>query len=140
MKIKSPINERIVTLWIFVIITPITNAQFVKLHDFTGTSDGYYPEGGLYYDGTFLYGTTYYGGTYNAETIFKIKSDGTNYSRLFDFSSSNGSNPWLGSLISDGTFLYGMTFSGGVNTYDGVIFKIKPDGTNIQGCMIFRIL
>lgn len=128
MKIESPINKRIVALWIFIIITSITNAQFVKLHDFTGISDGYYPKGGLYFDGTFLYGTTYYGGTNNSGTIFRIKPDGTEYSKLFDFSSPNGRRP-VGSLISDDTFLYGMTFSGGANTYDGVIFKIKPEGS-----------
>jgi len=114
---------------LLVLFTSVANAQFVKLHDFTDNPDGYYPEGSLFYDGTFLYGITYYGGTNNAGIIFKLKPAGTEYSKLFDFSTLNGGHPRLGSLISDGTFLYGMTSSGGANIYDGVIFKIKPNGT-----------
>lgn len=49
------------------------------------------------------------------------------YTKLLDFSGSNGKNPY-GSLIYDGTYLYGMTYMGGTND-SGVIFKIKPDGT-----------
>ena len=50
------------------------------------------------------------------------------YTKLLDFSgTTNGELP-QGSLISDGTFLYGMTSQGGTNDM-GVIFKIKPDGT-----------
>ena len=46
---------------------------------------------------------------------------------LKTFNGTNGSNPY-GSLISDGTYLYGTTYAGGVNS-DGNLFKIKPDGT-----------
>ena len=52
------------------------------------------------------------------------------FTKLLDFagqSSPYGSNPY-GSLISDGTFLYGMTLNGGIDD-SGVVFKIKPDGT-----------
>ncbi|MFA5781301.1 MAG: T9SS type A sorting domain-containing protein, partial [Bacteroidales bacterium] len=83
-----------------------------------------YPEGSLISDGTFLYGMTAYGGINDMGVIFKIKSDGTGYSRLLNFAgAANGRQPW-GSLISDGTFLYGMTFYGG--TYDvGTVFKYQ---------------
>jgi uncharacterized repeat protein (TIGR03803 family) len=75
-------------------------------------------------DGTYLYGTTFEGGTNNNGTIFKIKTDGTGYSKLSDFSNSaNGSWPF-GNVISDGTFLYGMTYKGGKNNY-GTIFKYQ---------------
>jgi uncharacterized repeat protein (TIGR03803 family) len=83
----------------------------------------------LIYDGTFLYGMTSWGGTNGDGTIFKIKPDGTGSVKLFDFNKTiNGSQP-NGSLISDGTFLYGMTFRGGTNDV-GTTFKIKPDGTS----------
>ena len=101
---------------------------FVKLLDFAGTTNGSNPYGSLIYDGNYLYGMTVNGGTNNLGTIFKIKSDGTGYIKLLDFNgTTNGANPW-GSLISDGTFLYGMTFGGGANSM-GTIFKIKTDGT-----------
>lgn len=101
---------------------------FAKLLDFTG-ANGSNPNGALITDGTFLYGMTYVGGVNNLGTIFKINPDGTGYLKLLDFAgNTNGSNP-LGSLFFDGTFLYGMTQSGGINTFFGVIFKILPDGT-----------
>ena len=102
--------------------------SFLKLFDFDGTASGSNPYGSVITDGTFLYGLTYYGGANGMGTVFKIKLDGTGYSKLLDFAgTSNGSGP-IGSLISDGTFLYGMTSTGGTSNY-GVVFKIKPNGT-----------
>ena len=89
---------------------------YTKLLDFTN-ANGSYPWGSLISDGTFLYGMTLSGGTWDFGTIFKIKPDGTGYVKLLDFEgTSKGSNP-LGDLISDGTFLYGMTSSGGKMRY-----------------------
>lgn len=109
------------------LLTLNCTAQYTKLLDFTGATNGSYPYGSLISDGTFLYGMTKEGGTNALGVIFKIKPNGTGYAKLFDFDSINGSHPY-GSLISVGTFLYGMTYSGGSNDI-GVIFKIKPDGT-----------
>ena len=45
------------------------------------------------------------------------------YTKLLDFDGfGNGKNP-LGTLFSDGTFLYGTTYAGGINDR-GTIFKI----------------
>ena len=109
---------------------------YAKLLDFVGTSNGSNPYGSLITDGTFLYGMTYYGGINGLGVVFKIMTDGTGYSKLLDFAgTSNGTNP-IGSLISDGTFLYGMTSTGGTNNY-GVIFKIKPDATEYSKLLDF---
>src|ERR1035437_7651998 len=85
-------------------------AQYTKLLDFAGTTNGSHPYfGSLVADGTFLCGMTYDGGTNTYGTIFKIKTDGTGYVKLLDFAgASNGQYP-TGSLIFDGTFLYVMT-------------------------------
>ena len=110
---------------------------YTKLLDFAGVLNGGKPTGTLFYDGTFLYGLTRLGGVNNLGTIFKIKSDGTGYTKLLDFDgSSNGSQP-CGSLISDGTFLYGMTNQGGLNNV-GVVFKIKTDGTGYTKLLDFN--
>lgn len=109
---------------------------FVKLLDFAGTTNGSSPYGNLISDGTFLYGMTVNGGTNNLGTIFKIMPDGTGYVKLLDFAgSANGSNPW-GSLITDGTFLYGTTFGGGSSSM-GTVFKIKFDGTGYAKLLDF---
>ena len=118
-------------LLFFVFFLSICNnsfAQYTKLLDFDGPTKGAYPYGSLYYDGTFLYGMTSTGGSAGLGTLFKIKPDGTGFAKLLDFSgTTNGSSPY-GNLISDGTFLYGMTVNGGANNF-GTIFKIMPDGT-----------
>lgn len=115
-------------LVLFLSIVNNSFAQYTKLLDFDGTAKGKYPYGSLYSDGTFLYGMTSIGGTSDLGTLFKIKPDGTGFVKLLDFvGTTNGSNPY-GTLISDGTFLYGMTVNGGANNF-GTIFKIMPDGT-----------
>jgi uncharacterized repeat protein (TIGR03803 family) len=101
------------------------------LHSFTGsTSDGSLPKGSLIYNGSFLYGMTFRGGANDYGTVFRIKTNGSNDTLLYSFTgdTSDGSLP-LGSLIFSGTFLYGMTWTGGISG-GGTIFKIKPNGTN----------
>jgi len=56
-------------------------------------------------DGTYLYGMTQQGGDDNKGVVFKIKLDGTSYTKLLDFDGTNGETPY-GSLVSDGSFLY----------------------------------
>lgn len=128
----------LVLLTVNCLLPKITEAQLTNLYNFSGpTTDGSNPYGDLVSDGIFLYGMTAQGGINNLGTVFKIKPDGTGYSKLLDFSgSANGSNP-VGSLIIDGTFLYGMTQSGGTHG-DGVIFKIKPDGTMYSKLLNFN--
>ena len=107
------------------------------LLDFAGTTNGSYAVGSLISDGTFLYGMTEQGGANNMGTIFKIKPDGTSYTKLLDFAGSTNGNAPLGSLVYDGTFLYGTTSTGGANNM-GTIFKIKSDGTNFTKLLDFN--
>ncbi len=109
---------------------------FAKLHDFQGANDGSFPWGSLFLDGTVLYGTTSGAGTHESGTIYKIKTDGSGYVKLFDFSDTlSGSLP-VCNLISDGTYLYGMTINGGKYGM-GVIYKIKTDGTGFKKLLDF---
>ena len=104
---------------------------FVKLFDFDGSISGSLPKGSLISDGLFLYGMTSTGGSSDLGVIFKIKSDGTGFTKLLDFDGLNyGSNP-KGSLIYDGTFLYGVTQGGGF-CGGGVVFKVMTDGSGFS--------
>ena len=96
-----------------------------KLWDFGAQNDGTSPYGSLIYDGTFLYGMTITGGANNNGTIFKIKPDGSGYYKLWDFAGAqgDGESP-IGSLYSDGSFLFGMTKFGGANNR-GEIFEFQ---------------
>ena len=68
----------------------------------------------LIYDGTFLYGMTAFGGNTfcsgGCGVIFKVEPNGANYTRLAYFMGGNNGFTPGGSLISDGTYLYGMTY------------------------------
>jgi len=90
-----------------------------KLHDFgVGTNDGAEPYDGLVLAGDgYLYGTTSAGvGTANEYgTIFRIATNGSNYSILYRFqNTTDGSYPKGGLLqATDGNF-YGTTDRGGI--------------------------
>lgn len=100
------------------------------LHDFDGgTTDGANPYGALTLSGSTLYGTTSGGGSAtNAGTIFKMDTDGSNFSLLHSFvgGSTDGSFPQGSLALAAGT-LYGMTAVGGGN--QGTVFKINTDGS-----------
>lgn len=103
---------------------------FSKLIDFDGIN-GSSPNGSLFSDGIFLYGTTKVGGANNRGTIYKIMLDGSAYSKLIDFSGFNCGYAPSQTLVSDGTFLYGVT--------NRTIYKIKPDGTFFESLIDFGI-
>jgi uncharacterized repeat protein (TIGR03803 family) len=105
---------------------------FKKLIDFDGsfgTKKGSYPEGSLTLSGTLLYGMTGQGGTDNEGVVFKINTDGSGFTKLFDFTiTHNGSIFPESDLTLSGTILYGTTAQGGPNNR-GTIFKLNTDGT-----------
>ena len=112
---------------------------YADLMDFN-TTNGAYPNGSLISDGTFLYGVTTGGGIHNVGAVFKIKPDGTGYTKLLDFPDS--SNAWIpyGSLVYNGTNLFGVTNFGGTGTCSdgcGTIFELKPDGTGFSKMLDF---
>ncbi len=61
--------------------------------------------------------------------LFHSHAGISQYVKLFDFETATGFYPHYGALISDGTYLYGTTSNGGSDS-NGVVFKIKKDGTD----------
>ena len=113
--------------------------SYTKLYDF-GSTGPYFPSGTLYREGNYLYGTTYLGSTPLEGAIFKIKTDGTGYTNLLNsVSVINGSRPTC-PFISDSTYLYGMTNGGYGSSYEGIIYRIKPDGTSCSKLYDFGTL
>ena len=111
---------------------------YSKLLDFNGTSNGSSPTGTLIYDGTYFYGVTSDGGSADKGVIFRIKLDGTGYSKLMDFSGAGSGKRPVGQLISDGTYMYGTTGSGGGVNDMGIIFRIRTDGTGYTTLHTFQ--
>jgi gliding motility-associated-like protein len=106
-------------------------SEYSTVMEFNGIAKGAGPFGSLISDGTSLYGMTRNGGSGFAGTVFKIAKDGTGHTKLIDFTgAANGRSPY-GSLIFDGTFLYGLTSEGGADK-SGTLFKVKPDGTDFN--------
>ena len=70
-------------------------------------------------DDRVLYGTTHAGGTNNAGTLFKIRTNGTDYSVLRNFGSGVSDSTEPGGTLVDGadTYLYGTAEGGGVYGY-----------------------
>jgi uncharacterized repeat protein (TIGR03803 family) len=105
--------------------------NYTNLHAFAGgNNDGCYPHGNITLAGSTLYGMTYNGGDDNFGVIFKMDSNGNNYTNLHEFTGGNndGKYPYASLALSGGT-LYGTTYQGGDNSR-GVIFKIDTDGNN----------
>src|SRR6266568_1083211 len=103
---------------------------YSALHSFSGL-DGRLPVARLIEgsNGT-LYGTSYQGGSNNVGTVFELNKDGTSYSTLHSFSSTewDGRNPQGGLMEASDGALYGTTASGGKSSA-GTVFKLNQDGS-----------
>jgi uncharacterized repeat protein (TIGR03803 family) len=129
--------KKIITLLAFAFCIN-GKAQYNKMLDFDGTTNGGGPQGDLMQasDGM-LYGITGSGGANNLGVLFQYNPATSTYTKKFDFgNSTDGGNPY-GSLIqaSDG-MLYGMTWTGGGSSSNcsgtgcGVLFQYNPT-TNV---------
>ncbi|MDO1451401.1 T9SS type A sorting domain-containing protein [Rhodocytophaga aerolata] len=109
----------------------------IKYFDrFGGVTD---PLGGLIQasDG-YLYGMTRQGQT-NSGTIFKLAPDGTGFTILKTFISTDGSYPTGRLLEAKDGYLYGLTSGGGPNFGDaGTIFKLALDGSDFTVIKTFN--
>lgn len=96
------------------------------LHDFKGLAegDGRWPTAGLALLGDTLYGTASSGGSHNEGVVFKVRTDGADYTVLHSFSASEYGLP-NARLIVSGDTLYGTSSQGGTNGGWGGVFKIK---------------
>jgi uncharacterized repeat protein (TIGR03803 family) len=91
-------------------------------------SDGANPRAALALSGDTLYGMTVNGGSLYDGTIFKLKTNGTDFAVLKNYYNADGAWPY-NALLVDGQTLYGSTVGGGT-TNKGVVFKTFIDGSN----------
>jgi uncharacterized repeat protein (TIGR03803 family) len=105
-----------------------TNGTFTKLHDFNYTEGGSYPYTALVAgpDGA-LYGSTYEGGTNGYGALFRVETNGT-FTKLHDFTGTNGRYPSVALVVGLDGALYGSTQSGGTNG-SGTLFRLETSGT-----------
>ena len=109
---------------------------YTNLYNFSISSDGAYPGGGLVLAGGKFYGTAQGGGGYSYGTVFAVNTNGTGFTNLYSFPGfvfTNASYVYTGTgpnggLILSGSTLYGTANSGG-SAGSGTIFSINTNGT-----------
>jgi uncharacterized repeat protein (TIGR03803 family) len=122
---------------------------YTSLHVFSAqsgvamtNSDGADSVSGLTLSSNVLYGMARLGGTSNYGTIFKLNTDGSGFTTLYNFTNgTDGGNPGGGSipLVVSSTALYGVTGFGGTNVpRKGAVFKINADGTGFTNLYSFH--
>jgi len=125
----------------------IGGSDFTNLYTFTATvgqtgglgtnSDGDEPLAGLILLSNVLFGVTGSGGEAGFGTVFRINSDGTDFTNLHNFSAitNDGANPEAQLILLNNT-LYG-TATGGGSSGNGAIFKLNIDGTDYTNIYSF---
>ena len=113
---------------------------FTTVHDFAArlpNNDGTQPSGSLTLSGDTLYGTAYRGGSDGNGTVFKLNTNGLNFTVLHSFTApvgyftnSDGANPY-GGLVLSGDTLYGTAAYGGILAL-GTAFAVGTDGTGFK--------
>lgn len=112
-------------------------SDYTILHTFIDEAGGRYPLSGVVYGNGVLYGTTTAGGQNDSGAIFKVNTDGSDFSLIKSFAvpgSRHGASTNLegvtpvGDLLLDGETLYGTASAGGFGN-KGTLFKINTDGS-----------
>lgn len=118
---------------VFRVHTNGAASNFAVIQAF-GNDPTYGPAGAVAQAGDLLYGTTVLGGQSNRGTIYRVRTDGSNYEILHSFTGgSDGQRPDAGLTLAGNT-LYGSTSFGGNSGY-GTLYKI---GTNGLGYSIVK--
>ncbi len=116
-------------------------SAFTNLHSFVCSSDGCTPHAGLILTNNTLYGTTFLGGEPGYGALFAINTDGSDFTNLYNFSSTDGSDgasPESG-LILSGDILYGTAGVGG-DSANGTVFAVSTDGTGFTNLHSFTVI
>ena len=109
---------------------------FTNLHSFSSANnlnstnlDGARPYSGLVLLSNTLYGTAYRGGTHALGSIYKVNTDGTGFTNLYNFVGPvfSAGAP-LDGLVLQSNILYGTASLGG-SSGNGTVYAIRIDGT-----------
>ena len=96
------------------------------LHAFTSSTNGYYPSAGLLVSGGVIFGAAN-GGASDRGFIYRLNTNGTDYTIIKEFTGSDGAYP-RGGLLQSGSTIYGTTSWGG-SSNKGTVFQMNPAGT-----------
>ncbi|MEJ0030539.1 MAG: choice-of-anchor tandem repeat GloVer-containing protein [Bacteroidota bacterium] len=116
----------------------LSGAAYTVLHSFTanGGGGGTLSEGTMTLVGSTLFGAQAGGGKSIRGGLFSINTSGASYTDLHSFEEID-SQP-TSELLSDGTYFYGTTSTGGAYNW-GTAYKVKMDGTGFQRLIDFDL-
>jgi len=103
---------------------------FSTLKQFTNAAVEGAPPGGVTVSGSTLYGRTSYGGPSNYGTLFKMSTNGSDYTVLRSFSQTDGVSSG-GRLTVSNNMIYAATPGNGAGV-SGTIFSINTDGSGYR--------
>ncbi len=116
---------------------------FTILHNFEYATSGKSPKGTLTYYGGMLYGTATEGGTppltpdEHYGTLFRLNTDGSSFTVLYNFSYLSGANPY-GKLTPDGNLLYGTLSYGAGESSTGCLYKFDLSDNSFTVLHVFE--
>jgi len=112
-----------------------TNVCSFPPGQFFNFPNGSGPEGRLIVSNNILYGTTEGGGVSGWGVVFRLNTEGSDFTNIHNFSNGSGGSVVRGGLVLAGNTLYGTTESGN-SANQGIIFSVGTDGsgfTNLHG-------
>jgi uncharacterized repeat protein (TIGR03803 family) len=112
---------------------------FTALYDFSTpiariNTDGASSDYRLVLSANTLYGVTAYGGTSGNGVVFRIRTDGTGFATLHNFTAGDGTPS--SELVMSGSTLYGAAHGGG-HWRNGAIYSLSTDGTGFTNLYSF---
>lgn len=120
---------------------------FTNLYSFTAASlnatnqytnsDGQYPKV-LVLSGNTLYGTTEFGGQFGIGTIFRINTDGTGFTNIYNFSGDRFAGGAGINIVVSSNTLYGT--GGWVGDDRTFLFALSTDGTGFTNLNTFGVI
>ena len=117
----------------YLVVTQVHAQTFTTLQTFTCCTNGWGPHAPVIVSGNALYGTASQGGTHNGGTVFKLNTDGTSFTTLYN--DGNAVVAPQKALVLSGNRLYGTSSFGGLGY--GTVFAINTDGTGFALLHIF---
>src|SRR5205085_7340266 len=112
--------------------------NYATLHSFSRTQGTPPMDGVIQASDGKLYGVTPLGGTNNKGIIYRMALDGTGFTVLYNFNTTDGANPNGGLLQASDGNLYGTTGSGGAHNA-GTVFQLTLSGTLTTLCSFNNI-
>jgi uncharacterized repeat protein (TIGR03803 family) len=129
----------------------VDGSGFTRLHSFSAQNnytndDGAVPFAGLVLCGDRLYGTAQYGGSAGNGTLFSVKTNGSGFTTIHQFSAASGAaytnsdgvTPFS-RLTAANNSLYGTTYGGGISG-DGTLFNVTVPAQNIPNPATNRVV